>query len=93
MQDQIVSWKHKYANNKENNENEIADLDKKYEHKLTYDAAIVFKKEENYKRTLEEHDNMIWKLKQEGDLHLKQIYELNNELKFRVENIKDAEEQ
>jgi hypothetical protein len=29
MQDQIVSWKHKHANIKEHNENEISDLNKK----------------------------------------------------------------
>jgi ABC-type polar amino acid transport system ATPase subunit len=29
MQDQIVSWKHKHANIKEQNENEISDLTKK----------------------------------------------------------------
>jgi hypothetical protein len=54
---------------------------------------MVFKKEENYKKTLEEHDNTLWKLKHEGELHQKQIYELNNEFKFRAENVKNAEEQ
>jgi len=35
---------------------------------------------------------MAWKLKYEGDLYQKQIYDLTNELKLRKENVKDAEE-
>jgi len=92
MQGQIASWKYKYADIKQHNENEITELDKKYENNISDDAHEAYKKQENYKQTIEEQDNTIWKLKQEGDLHQKQIYELNNELKFRVDNVKNCED-
>jgi hypothetical protein len=54
MQDQIVSWKHKYTDIKQHNENEIAELDKKYENTISDDAHEAYKKQENYKQTIEE---------------------------------------
>jgi len=52
-----------------------------------------YRSQENYKKIIEEQDNKLWKLQQEGDLHQKQIYELTQELKFRGENVKNLEEQ
>lgn len=92
MQEQIKNWKIKYANIKESNQNDLADLNKNYKEKLIYDDDESFKKEENFKQTLDNNENRVWKLKYEGDLYQKQIYDLNNELKLRKENVKDAEE-
>jgi len=92
MQEQIKNWKIKYANIKESNQNDLADLNKNYTEKLINDDDGYFKKEENFKQILEDNESAIWKLKYDGDLYQKQIYDLANELKLRRENVKDREE-
>jgi len=93
MQEQIKSWKVKYANIKETNQNDLADMNKNYTDKLISDEDVSFNKEANFKQTIENNENAIWKLKYNGDVHQKQIYDLTNELKLRKENVKNAEEQ
>lgn len=92
MQEQIKNWKIKYANIKESNQNDLADLNKNYTEKLINDDDGYFKKDENFKQILEDNESVIWKLKYDGDLYQKQIYDLANELKLRRENVKDREE-
>jgi len=92
MQGQIKNWKIKYAHINESNRNDLADLNKNYADRLIIDDDASYKKEENYKRIFENNENEVWKLKYDGDLHLKQIYTLTNELKLRKENVKNAEE-
>jgi len=93
MQEQIKNWKIKYANIKETNKNDIADMNKNYTDKLISGEDLYFNNEEKFKQTIECNENTIWELKHNGDLHQKQIYDLLNESKLKKENIKDAEEQ
>lgn len=92
MQDQIKNWKIKYENIKEFNLNDLTDLNKNYTNRLIIDDDTSYKKEENYKKIFENNENEVWKLKYDGDLHLKQIYNLTNELKLRKENVENAGE-
>jgi len=73
VQQEIVSWKNKYADINKNNEYEIAELHKKYENIISDNNSAVFIKEENYKKTIGEQDSEIWKLRQEGDIYQKHI--------------------
>lgn len=69
MHEHIKNWKIKYANIKESNQNNLADLNKNYEAKLINDRDKSFKKEVKFKKTIEDNENKIWKLKHEGDLN------------------------
>jgi len=69
LYEHIKNWKIKYANIKESNQNNLAELNKNYEAKLISDRDKSFKKEETFKKTIEDNENKIWKIKHEGDLN------------------------